>query len=438
MFAASGEPLKHNRFRSAVAALPLTSATHPRLTARSWQTGGQLGDPPSTSRQTPPEPVGTGSTTPVRSTSPLGESPMPPAGSVSTSGKPEDLRVFEDKLALAARRTWPDLPAADLAAAVEAGMLAAASDDADAFTRAAHQQDHGSSAGVGDTARDTAGQVGAAAAWIQRQGLPTSSTSPVDWAGFGVVIPVLAGSPGAGASVLTAVLADVLQVEQRRVLMVDLADPSRSGLAAAARSDGPWLTQAHPQVHIRFSWRAQALVARLQTALPVIAPGMVPPPRFWLPPGQQPQVTVVDLGHDPWRVTAHPLAGAGMWLRRGTPPPRPVLVVRPSRPSLLHAEQVLTRLDPWVTVAAVSLPAQLVVMGAKRWPAGVAGAAGRRVSALLADAVFVPHDAQVAAAGVTAEITPPRMRQSITPMLRAWGLLTETAGQRKRSTRGRT
>ncbi|WP_233442542.1 hypothetical protein [Lentzea atacamensis] len=364
---------------------------------------------------------------------------MPLAGPVSTLSEPEGLRAFEAELALAARRSWPQLPDADVVAAVAAGMLAEASEDADAAARAAHELDRDDSGGLGDVARDTAGQVGAAAAWIQRQGLPPTFTSPVDWAGFGTVIPILAGSPGAGASVFAAVLADLLQIERRRVLMVDLADPARSGLSAAARSDGPWLTRPHPQVHIRFSWRAQAVLARLQSALPVIAPGMVPPPRFWLPQGLQPEVTVVDLGHDAWRVTAHPLAGAGAWLRRGTPPPRPVLVVRPSRPSLLHAEQVLTRLDHWVAVAAVSPAAQLVVMGAKRWPDGVEGAAGRRVAALLPDAVFVPHDSDLAAAGVTAAVTPSRLRQAITPLLRRWGLLLDTTGQRKRpSLRGRS
>lgn len=82
MFAASGEPLKHNRFRSAVATLPLTSATHPRLPAWSGQTDGQPGDPPTTSPQTPPEPARVDSTTPVISTPPPRESPLPLAGPV--------------------------------------------------------------------------------------------------------------------------------------------------------------------------------------------------------------------------------------------------------------------------------------------------------------------------------------------------------------------
>lgn len=380
-------------------------------------------------RCTPPagiesNPAASGSSTPVSSTAPPWKPSMPLVGPASTPSEPEGVRALENELALVARRTWRGLPAADVGAAVDAGMLAAAAEAADGV---AHSTDGTRRLGSGEAVDAAAVEVAAAAAVIQRQGLPLGESAAVDWSGFGVVLPVLAGSPGAGASVLTALLADALQLAHRNVLLIDPADPPRSGLAIAARSNGPWLTKPHPQVHIRFSWRARALVARLETALPVIAPGMVPPPRFWLPQGPRPEITVVDLGHDPWRVAAHPLLGAGAWLRRGTPSPLPVLVVRPSRPSLLHAEQVLARLDHWVVAGAVSPPVQLVVMGAKRWPAGVAGAAGRRVCSLLESAVFVPHDPELAAAGVTAAVTPLRLRQAITPLLSRWGLLPHAA-----------
>lgn len=104
-------------------------------------------------------------------------------------------------------------------------------------------------------------------------------------------------------------------------------------------------------------------LARVETSLPVIAPGAVPSPRFWRPEVRELHATVVDLGHDAWRVSAHPLTGAGEWLRRGSPAPRPALVVRTTRPSLIHAEQVLARLDSWIGIAAVTPPSQLLVMG---------------------------------------------------------------------------
>ncbi|MGW4527898.1 hypothetical protein [Amycolatopsis sp. NPDC004378] len=466
MAAVNSEPLGHNAFRRLAGAVPFDAGAENRAAETTAapapvEAPGQHDHPPASTTSParmehtagltqrpcapPPRPAAatspadTNSTTPVSTTPPPGGPPMPLAGPAAEPAEPEGLRTLEAELAQAARRTWAHLPAADVDAAVEAGMLAAAAEAATTAARAEQALDGGAPGPPGGAAHAATIEVAAAAAALQRQGLPPAATTPVDWSGFGTVVPVLAGSPGAGASVLAAVVADVLQLEQRRVLLVDPADPPRSGLAAVARSQGPWLAHPHPRVHIRYSWRAQALVARLETELPVLAPGMVPPPRFWRPPVQQLDATVVDLGHDPWRITAHPLSGAGAWLRRGTPQPRPLLVVRPSRPSLLHAEQVLARLEHWISCAAATGPAQLVVAGAKRWPDGVAGAAGRRVAALLPDAVFLPLDSELAAAGVTAAVTPARLRQAITPVLRRWGLLPDTAGKSRRSsTRGRS
>ncbi|MGH3826285.1 MAG: hypothetical protein ACRDQX_03800, partial [Pseudonocardiaceae bacterium] len=300
----------------------------------------------------------------------------------------EGIGAHETRLVEAARQSWSALPVADTMAAVEAGMLADAEDKAASAADGGRPRSAGAQAGEerpGPGAM-VAAEVGDAVATVQRRELLPTVATPVDWGRFGQVIPVLAGSPGAGASVLTAVISDAVQLAGRCALIVDTADPVRSGLARAARSEGPCVPGPHPSVRIRYSWRAQALLARVETSLPVLAPGMVPPPGFWRPAVRVVHATVVDIGHDAWRVGAHPLTGAGEWLRRGTPAPRPVLVVRPTRPSLMHAEQVLARLDAWVRVGVVSPPAHLVVMGATRWPPGVAGAAGRRVAGLLAGA----------------------------------------------------
>lgn len=364
----------------------------------------------------------------------------------------EGIGAREAQLAQAARGSWSALPFADTAAAVEAGMLADAADKAVSVT---HLAPAAAATTVVDDEQPTlaadqaaeeqpspglavAAEVGQAAATVQRRGLPASVATPVDWSGFGQVIPVLAGSPGAGASVLTAVLSDVLQLAARCALVVDTADPVRSGLTMATRSEGPWVPGPHPSVRIRYSWRAQALLARVETSLPVIAPGAVPPPRFWRPAVRELHATVVDLGHDAWRVSAHPLTGAGEWLRRGTPAPRPVLVVRATRPSLMHAEQVLARLDAWIGIGAVTRPSQLVVMGATRWPPGVAGVAGRRVAGLLEGAVFVPHDPVLAVGGITAQVTPAPVRDAVAPLLRSWGLLPvpDSKGKRLISRKG--
>lgn len=361
-------------------------------------------------------------------------------GPASIPASAEGIRDHEARLAQAARGSWSALPFADTAAAVEAGMLTDAAYRAVRVTQTAQavatrvlDDDHlptpteQSSPGMA-----VAAEVGQAAATVQSQGLPAAAATPVDWSGFGQVIPVLAGSPGAGASVLTAALSDVLQLAARCALIVDTADPTRSGLAMAARSEGPWVSGPHPSVRIRYSWRAQALLARVETSLPVIAPGAVPPPRFWRPAAREVHATIVDIGHDAWRVSAHPLTGAGEWLRQGSPAPRPLLVVRATRPSLMHAEQVLARMDTWVGMEAVTPPLQLVVMGATRWPPGVAGVAGRRVAGLLEGAVFVPHDPEVAVGGITAEVTPVQVRDAVIPLLRSWGLLPALDGRARR------
>lgn len=340
---------------------------------------------------------------------------LPPVGAAGPTTSTE-VQALERSLAGAARRVWPHLPDSDAAAAVDAGMLTDAGRTASSADR------------VGSRSGDAvAEETGRAAATVQRQGLPPTAAVRVDWSPFGIVIPVLAGSPGAGASVLAAAIADTLQLAGRCTLLVDAADPVRSGLAMAARSAGPMVRGPHPAVCIRYSWRAKALLAQLETWLPVIAPGMVPPPRFWHP-GVTVHATVVDVGHDSWRIAAHPLTGAGEWLRSGTPTPRPVLVVRPTRPSLIHAEQVLSRLEPWASAGTAASPTQLVVMGAKRWPQGVAGSAGRRIAGLMSDAVFVPHDAATAVGGVNAEVSPARLREAVMPLLRKWGALGQDQG----------
>jgi hypothetical protein len=191
---------------------------------------------------------------------------------------------------------------------------------------------------------------------MARLSVPTAATQLVDWSRFGVVIPVLAGSAGAGASVLAAALSDALQLAGRRVLLVDAADPARSGLASAAAAEGLQVRRLHPGMQLRYSWRHHSLLARMESRYP-ITPAMVPPPPAWLPDRGPVQVTVVDIGHDGWRAAADPLLGVGCWLRRGQPASLPIMVVRPTRPSLHQAEQVLARLSGWCHARVAEPPA---------------------------------------------------------------------------------
>ncbi|GGM76403.1 hypothetical protein GCM10012275_53960 [Longimycelium tulufanense] len=273
--------------------------------------------------------------------------------------------------------------------------------------------------------RELADHVAAHAAEVVRSVAGDATTfadSPrIDWRALGLVLPVLGAGPGVGASVVAAVLTDALS-GRWSTLLVDPADPARSGLAEAAPVEGPRRQTPHPAVRLCCSRRGPAVLARLECDLPILSPGLVPAPPWWIPPAGSPQVTVVDVGHDAWRLATNPLSGAGVWLRHGLPAPRPILVARPTRPSLLAAEQVLARLEPWVHAGLATPVRALVVVGARKWPPGVVGAAGRRLAALVESAVFLPPDAQVARGGVSGQITPARLRQAVEPLLAVFGL----------------
>ena len=277
---------------------------------------------------------------------------------------------------------------------------------------------------------DAAAEAAMCAQACAAAALAPTCAEPADWAMFGTVIPVVSGHPGGGASVLAAVLADALATRGRRVLLVDAADPLRSGLATASAAEGPAITGPHRAVRIRQGWRGPTRTARLEFAagVPVRSPGMVPPPHCWAPvTAGGVDVTVVDVGWDGWALAALPLAGPGGWLRRGEPGPRPVIAVRPTLPAARHVEQLLTRMEPWCRDDGGATPvAAVAVLGTKRVPAAMRAAAGAVLSPLLDDAVCIPPDRSIEQRGITAEPTPAAAQQAVTPLLTAWGLLSTT------------
>ncbi|WP_329060456.1 hypothetical protein [Amycolatopsis sp. NBC_01480] len=234
---------------------------------------------------------------------------------------------------------------------------------------------------------------------------------------LGIVVPVLAASPGAGATTVAAALADAAQIRGCAVLLVDTADGARSGLARAARTEGPARPGPRPGSRMRYSWRAQALLARAETTSATLNAADLPPPPYWLPPGHRVRATVVDLASDPWSIATNPAAGAGAWLAPVGGGTHPIVVVRPSLPGVIHAEQILARLEYWGRRGSVALPCRLVVVGVRKWPAQVAASAGARVQALIPTTVFLPHDSGLAVEGVTASVTPPGLRDPLKGLL---------------------
>lgn len=248
--------------------------------------------------------------------------------------------------------------------------------------------------------------------------VPDGSTAQVSARSFGarlgLVVPVLGASGGVGASVVAAALSDVLQLAGYSVLLADTAGPVRSGLGRAARVDGPVVRVPEPAARVRFSWRAQALVGRVEHA----GPGRsVAPSLWWLPGDRRVQVTVVDVAGDAWEMASDMRLGTGRWLTFAA---CPLLVVRPTVPGLVQAEQVLARLEPWVLRRMVPPVGHLVVSGARRWPPRVAATAGSRVHSMLDGTVFVPFEKDVAEAGITADVTPAKVRSALVPVVHRW------------------
>ncbi|WP_432854945.1 hypothetical protein ACQPXB_21245 [Amycolatopsis sp. CA-161197] len=210
------------------------------------------------------------------------------------------------------------------------------------------------------------------------------------------------------------------QLKGHAVLLADTADPARSGLARATRSDGSAQPGPRATTRMRFSWRAQALVARAETAAPALEVSGVPSPSFWLPAGHRVGLTVVDVAWDAWRLAVNPALGPGAWLAPFPSGTHPVLVVRASVPGVVHAEQVLARFEQWSRHGQVVLPQQLVVIGVRKWPGRVLASAGPRMQALMPAAVFVPSDSGAAVDGVTAAVTPDRLRRPMQPLIDCW------------------
>ena len=257
---------------------------------------------------------------------------------------------------------------------------------------------------------------------------PPLPRDPMDWAAFGTVIPVLAGHTGGGASVLAAVLADALAARGHRVLLIDAADPLRSGLADATTDDGPSRPSPHGSVRVRQARRGPIRCARLEfDDIPVRSPALVPAPQYWVSPDGPVDVTVIDIGWDAWgALGATALQGPGGWLRCGSPTPRPVLAMRPSLPAARHTEQLLNRLAHWDHDGGAADIAAVAVIGAKKVPPALRAAAGDALTPLLASAVCLPDDRRLAERGITADPTPAAAQHAVQPLLTRWGLLTTT------------
>jgi hypothetical protein len=240
--------------------------------------------------------------------------------------------------------------------------------------------------------------------------VPTSA--PQEW-GVGAVVPVLAAHPQVGVSGVALAMADAAAAAGLSVLLVDGADPRRSGLAGIASHEGPTVPVAGGSWSVRVSLRAPAGGRPVQVRRSVApaapwTPVDMPAPGAWLmaAPGWW-DLAVVDLGWDAWHLLSGPQSlGPMRWLSGDRQPITPVLVVRATVPSLAAAEGVLSRYLAAYAAGWLAGVGQVAVVGASSWPPRVLGGAGRLARLAAGREVFVPWVRSAAVAGWSASPLP--------------------------------
>lgn len=239
-------------------------------------------------------------------------------------------------------------------------------------------------------------------------GPPSGLFDPASGA-VGVVVPVFGAQPGVGTSGVALALADAAAAAGMRVLLVDEADPARSGLTGAAvqrvASDPPGQTGLRVTTSHRRGVVIRSLVAPSRRATPWELPTLA----RWVPARLRDDgfdVTVVDVGWDMWQVLPdldddQLDDGPLVWLR--AQPASPVLVCRASRPSVRQAATVAATWTAHRDAGRVGgTRLQLAVSGADSWPeADLTAGADTAVAKLAGSAVFFPYDLSAALDGWT-------------------------------------
>jgi rhodanese-related sulfurtransferase len=198
---------------------------------------------------------------------------------------------------------------------------------------------------------------------------------------------VLAAHPGSGASTVALAIAEAAGAS-RRVRIVECADGTRSGLAAASTEElgvdaAGWRHGRRGEVEVH------RLAHRAVTLAGVPAPAAAVDGEF-----EAGALLVLDMG---WPV--RDVLEAGGWVRAALALAAPVVVCRVTVPGVHHAEQVL---------AALGRPAVVAAVGPNRWPPVVTGSCGPVLRQARHDGrvVTVPTDRRLEAAGVSTDALP--------------------------------
>ncbi|MFY1636179.1 hypothetical protein ACN27F_23375 [Solwaraspora sp. WMMB335] len=243
--------------------------------------------------------------------------------------------------------------------------------------------------------------------------------------GLGAVIPVLGAHSQAGTSGIALAVADAAARTGRRVLLVDCADPARSGLAGACDVEGRSVAGTRRAAGIRLASRhlprgIGVSVRRLLGTGTPMRPDELPTLTSWVAADHNEfDLTVVDIGWDVWSLTV-PDSGLGplTWATGRPGEVFPMIVMRATAASVALAEGVLTRYLAGVEPFGLVQPHGVAVVGAGSWPARTRNVMGFQLARLAHRALFVPASSEAAVAGWTTDPAPTASVRAATALLK--------------------
>lgn len=222
--------------------------------------------------------------------------------------------------------------------------------------------------------------------------------------GLGVLIPVVGGHPGAGASGVALALADAAASAGLRTLLIDGADPARSGLTnvwtSQLRSDPPCRDGATMGTVARagllgrqLRGNGRPLPARTYPALTEWSS-----PDFGADHGPF-ELTVVDVGWNAWTGFNEVRFGPLAWVGASAASTHPVLVAAATLPSLRLTAGVHARWSAALASREVEAAPRLVLSTSTAVSPALQVRCPPSLADLIADATCFPPVAYAAAGG---------------------------------------
>jgi hypothetical protein len=251
-------------------------------------------------------------------------------------------------------------------------------------------------------------------AWRLAMRAAPARTCRSAWHPGGTVVAVAAAHSGAGSSTVAVLLAEALCETGRATRVVEVADPSRSGLAAATNAElgehaTGWRRGRRGDIHID----------RLARPLPSVE--QVPAPAAAT---DADEVVVLDIG-----CPAREVLAADGWVAAALTSAPLLIVCRTTVPGIRQTEYLLADLAD-----LCSVPVMVAAVGPARWPGAAVSSAGPQLRAARESGrlITVPIDRRIQTDGVSAAALPKSVAvagRSLAAALASTGRYEHPAGQ---------